>query len=98
MHSSPQGREFVHFLKKHFFEAATRAIDRQDVSTTQGYPSRPPGTDAGGLAAATADIASKITFWVKIVTYPHWCATQASMSQNWPKVTILRENVAQKIT
>ena len=53
-------------VKKQFFEAVPRVIDRHDVSTTQGYPCRPPGTDAGGLPAARTDMASKITFWLKL--------------------------------
>ena len=53
-------------VKKQFFEAVPRVIDRHDVSTTQGYPCRRPGTDAGDLLADRTDIASKITFWLKL--------------------------------
>ena len=53
-------------VKKQFFEAVPRVIDRHDVSTTQGYPCRRPGTDAGDLLADRTDIASKSTFWLKL--------------------------------
>ena len=87
-------------VKNQFFEAATHIIDRHDVSTTQGYPCRPPGTDAGGLPADRTDlhISFKNHVLGEIMIYPRWCATQAPMSQFRTKVTILGENLAQKLT
>ena len=46
--------------------AVAAGIDRHDIPKGQGHLCGGPGAGGGGLAAARADIAAKITFWLKL--------------------------------